>query len=141
GQILNRLKEHSNYRKLQHKFLYVAYSKEGTLESRFYPATEKLKSFLTENPLPGFYYKVAFFPDNDHSETPLAGIHRGLIALNKQFIVDENAEGFYSNENPHFTRDLKRYYADQSKKFGLKLPTIEDVNHISYNLFYSGKKD
>ncbi|HMF71066.1 MAG TPA: hypothetical protein VK616_06305 [Flavitalea sp.] len=24
---------------------------------------------------------------------------------------------------------------------GLKLPAIEDINHISYNLFYSGKTD
>ncbi|HMF71067.1 MAG TPA: alpha/beta hydrolase-fold protein [Flavitalea sp.] len=52
-QILNQIKEPSNYLKLQTKFLYVAYSKNGTLESRFYPASEKFQSFFKKNPLPG----------------------------------------------------------------------------------------
>jgi len=140
-QILNQIKERGNYLKLQTKFLYVAYSKNGTLESRFYPASEKFQSFFKKNPLPGLYSKVEFLPDTDHSETPLAGIYRGLTELNKQLIIDENVEGFYSKADPQFVESLKRYYASQSKKFGLKLPAIEDINHISYNMFYSGKTD
>lgn len=140
-QILNQLKEQSNYAKLQNKFLYVAYSNNGKLESRFYPASKKLQSFLKENPLPGLYATTEFLPNNDHSETPLGGIYRGLIELNKQFIIDENVEGFYSNKNPEFLNNLKKYYANQSKKMGLMLPAIEDINHIAYNLFYSGKTD
>ena len=140
-QILNQIKERSNYLKLQTKFLYVAYSKNGKLESRFYPASEKFQSFLKKNPLPGLYSKVQFLPDTDHSETPLAGIYRGLTELNKQFIIDENVEGFYSKADPQFVENLKRYYANQSKKIGLKLPAIDDINHLSYNLFYSGKTD
>jgi predicted alpha/beta superfamily hydrolase len=140
-QVLNELKAQKNFQQLQNKFLYVAYAKDGTLESRFYPASEKLRSFLKKNRLPGFYCKVEFLPNNDHSTTPLAGIYRGLTELNKQLIITENVDGFYANAGPQFVDHLKAYYAGQSKKFGLKLPTAEDINHLSYNLYYSGKAD
>jgi tetratricopeptide (TPR) repeat protein len=100
-----------------------------------------LQLFLQQHPLPGCHCEITFLPGNDHSETPLAGIHRGLIALNRQLIVDENADGFYSKKDPQFVENLSTYYAHQATKMGLKLPTAEDVNHIAYNLYYSQKKE
>jgi predicted alpha/beta superfamily hydrolase len=140
-QILHQLEEQKNLAKFQNKFLYIAYAKGGIPESRFYPATEKYQTFLKHHPLPGGYSKIEFLPNNDHATTPLAGFHRGLIALNQQLIIDENVEGFYAKADPQFVDHLKKYYTHQSRQFNLKLPTPEDVNHLAYNLFYSGKKD
>lgn len=140
-QILHQMMDPKNRSQFQQKFLYIAYGDTGKLESRFYPATRQLQLFLQQSPLPGCYCEITFLPGNDHSETPLAGIYRGLIELNKQLVVDENAEGFYSKQDPQFTEKLSTYYAQQTKRMGLKLPTAEDINHIAYNLYYSQKKE
>ena len=140
-QILNLIEEKENYKKLEHKFLYVGYAKEGNLENRFYPSTEKLKAFLSTKSFSSFFYKVNFITDNDHSTTPLETIYKGLVELNKQLIINENVEGFYSSPNKNFVTDLKNYYSKQSERFGVKLPASEDINHIAYNLFYSNKLD
>jgi predicted alpha/beta superfamily hydrolase len=138
-QILNAWKQHWPQLLLNKKWLYMLYSQQGKLESRFYPASQKFKAFLAKNKRPGFYSKVEYLPDTDHGLTPLAGIYRGLVELNKQLVIDESVEGFYSNVKPSFMAELKQYYAVQSAKMGLQLPTVEDINHIGYNLFYSGK--
>ncbi|MEC5145761.1 alpha/beta hydrolase-fold protein [Chitinophaga sp. 212800010-3] len=140
-QILHQMMDPKNRSQFQQKFLYIAYGDAGKLESRFYPATRQLQLFLQQHPLPGCHCEITFLPGNDHSETPLAGIHRGLIALNRQLIADENADGFYSKKDPQFVENLSTYYARQATKMGLKLPTAEDVNHIAYNLYYSQKKE
>lgn len=139
NQILRLFKAQWEQLSLQQKFLYVLYGKEGKLESRFYPASQDFQQFLSRHDKPGFFNHVEFLDNNDHAMTRLAGIHRGLQLLNKQLVIDETADDFYTRSNPSFVDELKRYYAKQSAQTGLQLPTVEDINHIAYNLYYSQK--
>ncbi|UYQ93411.1 alpha/beta hydrolase-fold protein [Chitinophaga horti] len=138
-QLLKAWKHRWSTLSLNRKMLYVMYSQEGKLESRFFPANEKLRAFLAKNRKPGFHSKVEYLPDTDHGLTPLMGIPRGLMELNRQLVIDETVEGFYAKDDPQFLEKLKQFYAQQSEKTGLRLPTAEDINHIAYNLANSGK--
>lgn len=127
--------------RLNNKFLFIAYGGGDKLEERFKPSTEKMAQILHKKNPEGLHWHVQSLQTNSHALTPIDGIYRGLIELNKLFTAsDEQIDTFYKESPIAPIGRLKTYYQQQSNKLGASLPTIEDVTHIAYNLFYADKK-
>ena len=139
-QLLHLFSTIGNSEILNKKFLYIAYGKGDKTEERFKPATIKMKNILTEKNIKGFKWQVESLDNNSHSTTPLEGIFKGLMAFNREIVSDNQMETFYKDSLISLTDNLKKFYKSRSNKFNIELPTVEDINHIAYNCFYSQKK-
>jgi predicted alpha/beta superfamily hydrolase len=140
-QLLTLFDSLSTGPRLNKKFLYIAYSKGDKLEERFRPSTVKMNQLLQKKKLEGFNWQVEELESNSHALTPIDGIYRGIIKYNKGLTAsDEQIETFYKESRTPFIDQLKAYYQQRADKTGMILPTIEDITHVAYNLFYANKK-
>ena len=140
-QIIHLFDAEATSKILDKKFLYIAHGYSDKLEERFKPATTKMDSLLLKKNIIGLTWQVQSLDNDSHATTPLEGIFKGLIVFNKELAIsDQQIERFYSDKQISFLDNLKKYYKNQSERFDIQLPTIEDINHIAYNCFYSDKK-
>ncbi len=135
-QILNSFKAIKNKDNLSNKFIYIAHGKGDELEDRFSPSTEKMRKILENMNIQKPNWSVNELNNNSHALTPLEGIFKGFVKLNEQLTIDETSKSFYSNKY-NFIANFQEFYKNSSQSTGLKLPTIEDANHLAYNCFYS----
>jgi len=68
----------------------------------------------------------------------MEGFFKGLTMLNREFTLSENQVTFFLNDkNKPFIDHVIEYYSSASLWSGLKLPLVEDINDVGYNLFYA----
>ena len=95
---------------------------------------------LQRKNIEGFEWHVDSLASTSHAFTPIDGIYRGIIAFNKSITVsDEQLESFYKASPTTAIDQLKAYYQQRSNQVGMPLPTLEDITHIAYNLYYADK--
>jgi predicted alpha/beta superfamily hydrolase len=139
-QLLTLFDSLATPQRLTKKFLYVAYGNGDKLEDRFRPATIKMGQLLQQKNIEGFDWHVDSLTSTSHAFTPIDGIYRGIIAFNKSITVsDEQLESFYKASPTTAIDQLKAYYQQRSNQVGMSLPTLEDITHIAYNLYYADK--
>jgi predicted alpha/beta superfamily hydrolase len=125
---------------LDKKFLYIAHGKGDKLEERFKPSTIKMDSILSIKNIKGLKWQVQSLDNDSHATTPLEGIFKGLIVFNKEMILtDQQIEEFYNDSQTLFIDNFKKHYLTKASQYNIQLPSIEDINHIAYNCFYSGR--
>jgi len=141
-QLLHVFSNLTSYHTLNKKILYIAYGKDDKTEERFRKSTIKMDSILSKKKIKGLIWQVQSLDNNSHSTTPLEGIFKGLMAFNRELIPSEQQiETFYNDRQISFTDNLKKYYKSRADSYNIQLPTIEDINHIAYNCFYSQKNN
>lgn len=141
-QVLHLFDNTANSKLLDKKFLYIAYGKGDKLEERFKPATSKMDSLLIKKNIKGLTWEVQSLNNDSHATTPLEGIFKGIVAFNKELVPsDQEMEIFYADTKTSLTGNLRKFYKSRSDKFNIQLPTVEDLNHLAYNCFYSDKKN
>ncbi len=122
------------------KFLYIGYGKGDTYEELFKPGTVKMEGLLTKKNIAGLKWEVKSLDNDSHGTTPLEGIFKGLLALNKELSSSATqVEAFYKDMERPFIDKIKEYYRSQSRWSGVQLPTVWDINRIGYNCYYAGK--
>lgn len=133
-QVLNTFNSLANKDVLHNKFLYITYGEGDMLENRFLSSTQKMDSLLIKKNLPDFRWQTKKTDIGSHFLSPIEGITKGLLALNKDFVTsDEQIEQFHKNSENLFIDTLKKYFQNQTAITGLQLPTIEYLNNLAYN--------
>ncbi len=124
----------ANTARLQRKFLYIAYGEGDMLENRFLPSTLKMDRLLREKQIQGFIWQTQKIDIGSHYLSPVEGVAKGLLALNKEMVTtDEQVENNHPAQTPLVVW-LKEYFRVQSARMGLSLPTIEYLNNLAYNV-------
>ncbi len=140
-QLLSEFDRLATVKILKNKAFYIAYGKGDNLEERFKPSSIRMESVLRRKNLTGLRWKVQNLDNDSHGTTPMEGIFKGLIYLNKSLTAnDEQTDIFLKDKRLSYIDDLKAYYKKQTNVTGLQLPTIGDINRLAYNCFYSQNK-
>jgi tetratricopeptide (TPR) repeat protein len=122
---------------LNHKFLYIAHGYGDKTEERFRLSSKKMESLLLKKNIPGLRWVFKSMDNDDHGQTPMEGIYKGLVAFNRQLTLnDAQIETFFKVTNKPFIESVKDYYRLASEWSGIKLPYLRDINLHGYNLLY-----
>ena len=133
-QVLNTFNSLASKDNLHNKFLYIAYGEGDMLENRFLPSTIKMDGLLSKLQISTFRWQTNKINIGSHYLSPIEGVAKGLLALNKEFVTTEDQiEKFHLDSNNTFISTLKKYFQTQSDIMGLQLPTIEYLNNLAYN--------
>ena len=127
----------ANTQLLNHKFLYIAHGYGDNYEERFKPASKKMENLLIKKNIAGLRWQFKSMDNDNHGLTPVEGIFKGLVALQRQLsLSDGQIEEFIKDKKKPFIENVKDYYKSASEWAGIKLPVVNKINSDGYNLFY-----
>lgn len=128
----------ANSKTLNHKFLYIAHGYGDRYEELFRPSSKKVEAMLTKKNIAGLHWVFKSMDNDSHAFTPMEGIFKGLVALNRQLILtDPKIEEFLADKKTPFIENVKEYYKSVSEWAGIQLPVADEINSHGYNLFYA----
>jgi predicted alpha/beta superfamily hydrolase len=126
-----------NYDNLNHKYFYLTHGAGDNYEDSFKKGSKKIFCLLKDKNITGFRWQYKEMDNDDHGTTPMEGIFKGLVALNRQFALSyTQVEDMYNTKDKPFLDAIKNYYQSSSKWAGLKLPDADVINTLGYNLYY-----
>jgi predicted alpha/beta superfamily hydrolase len=136
-QIVNRFDSPDVAKSLNHKYLYIAHGSGDKYEDQFRIGSEKIHNMLIKKQITGLRWQFKNMDNDSHGTTPLEGVFKGLVDMERQFnMPNSQIEKLYNDKSKPFIESIKDYYVNASNWGGIKVPRVYIINNLAYNLYY-----